>query len=81
MSKRSFIFGVVLFSLFLIGAGDATAKCAAGEVWGDVGCRPAAQPSVLVKAARRIKTFRLHRKLTKQPEPETKRQAPATTAH
>jgi hypothetical protein len=50
------------------------AKCAAGEVWGDFGCRPKAQPSVLMKAARRIKSMRLQRKLSKQSAPDAKPQ-------
>jgi hypothetical protein len=58
MRTRRFVLGIIFFSIFIIttSAGNAAkAKCAAGEVWGDLGCRPAAEPSILVKAARRIK--------------------------
>jgi hypothetical protein len=32
------------------------APCPAGEVWGDLGCRPKAQPSIAARAAKRIKS-------------------------
>jgi hypothetical protein len=51
--------------MLLIGASfvasPASAQCRPGEVWGDVGCRPKASPSVLVRAARRIRKIRIRR--------------------
>ena len=77
MRTRRFVLGIIFFSIFIIitSAGNAAkAKCAAGEVWGDLGCRPAAQPSILVKAARRIKTIRLRRKPSTQPAANAEQQ-------
>jgi hypothetical protein len=72
MIRRRFVLGIIFFSVFVvtISAGDAWAKCAAGEVWGDLGCRPTAKPSILVKAARRVKAIRLHRKPSTQAKPD-----------
>jgi len=46
-----------------------------GEVWGDLGCHPAAaQPSLLTKAAQRINSVRLRRKKPKHFVPVAKSQ-------
>jgi len=72
MKRNNFICCVVLAFCFLICADGrpAAAKCAAGEVWGDLGCRPATQPSLLTKAARRIKSMQMRRKKPKHFEPK-----------
>jgi hypothetical protein len=76
MRRSNFIYCMIFACAFLINTGcnPAMAKCAAGEVWGDLGCRPVAKPSILVKAARRIKTIRLRRKPSTQPETDAKPQ-------
>jgi len=72
MKRNNLICCAVLACCFLIGAGGrpASAKCAAGEVWGDLGGRPASQPSLLTKAARRLKSVELRRKKPKHCEPK-----------
>ena len=74
MKRNNLIFCVVLACCFLVGANgrSASAKCAAAEVWGDLGCRPASQPSLLTKAARRIKSMQMRRKKPKHFEPAAK---------
>jgi hypothetical protein len=34
---------------------SAAAKCAKGEVWGDLGCQPKTQPSPMARAAKKLK--------------------------
>jgi len=34
---------------------SAATPCAKGEVWGDVGCQPKAQPSPMARAAKKVK--------------------------
>jgi hypothetical protein len=34
---------------------SAAAKCAKGEVWGDLGCQPKTQPSPVARAAKTLK--------------------------
>ena len=34
---------------------SAAAKCAKGEVWGDLGCQPKTQPSPMTRAAKKLK--------------------------
>ena len=76
MKRNGSVFCAVLACCLLIGPGGepAAAKCAAGEVWGDLGCRPKSQPSLMTKAAQHIKTMRLHRKKPKHFEPAAKSQ-------
>jgi hypothetical protein len=76
MIRRWFVLGTIFSCVCIItlSAGDAWAKCAAGEVWGDLGCRPAAKPSILVKATRRVKAIRLHRKPSTQAKPDAQQQ-------
>ena len=38
-----------------VASAQAAARCPAGEVWGDLGCRPKAQPSIVTRAAKRIR--------------------------
>jgi hypothetical protein len=45
------------------------ASCPAGEVWGDFGCRPRAQQSIAVRAAKRIKN-RWRRLRTRDADPK-----------
>jgi hypothetical protein len=76
MLRCWFVVGIIFSSVFIIAtsAGDARAACATGEVWGDLGCRPAAKPSILMKAARRIKAIRLRRNPSTPREPDAKQQ-------
>jgi hypothetical protein len=34
---------------------SAAARCAKGEVWGDLGCQPKTQPSPMARAAKKMK--------------------------
>ncbi len=75
MTRRAPILIAVLLGALAVAAsgGPAGAKCAAGEVWGDLGCQPAAQPSLLVRAGRKIKA-RLRHRISAKPQPETRQQ-------
>jgi len=68
------IWTAVLLSLCFVGAssGLAEAKCPPGQAWGDLGCRPASQPSLFVKAVRHIKSAGLRRKAAAKPASDTK---------
>jgi hypothetical protein len=35
---------------------SAASKCAKGEVWGDFGCQPKTEPSLMARAAKKLKT-------------------------
>jgi hypothetical protein len=76
MKPRAPIWVAVVLSLCFAGAssGLAEAKCPPGQVWDDLGCRPASQPSLLVKAIRHIKSAGLRRKAPAKPAPDTKQQ-------
>jgi hypothetical protein len=60
---RRILFASVAVMLTIGGCGQsasAAARCPPGEVWGDVGCRPKAQPSLAARAAKRIRN-RFHK--------------------
>jgi hypothetical protein len=59
---RRALFACVLLIVAGFAGSPAAAQCRPGEVWGDVGCRPKPSPSILVKAARRLKRIRFRRK-------------------
>lgn len=76
MRPRAPIWVVVLLGLCfaVASSGLAEAKCPRGEVWGDLGCRPASQPSLFVKAIRHIKSARLRRKAPPKSAPDARQQ-------
>jgi hypothetical protein len=75
MKRPTPILIAALLGAFFVAAGGSPvdAKCPAGEVWGDVGCQPATQPSLLVRAGRKIKA-KLRHKITAKPQPDTRQQ-------
>ena len=69
---------VAFAGIFLIGAcccsSSAGAQCRPGEVWGDLGCRPATQQSIVVRAVKRFRANRAQKKKSKITVPESQRQ-------
>jgi hypothetical protein len=60
---RQILFASVAAMLIIGGccqSAPAAARCPPGEVWGDLGCQPKAQPSLASRAAKRINS-RFHR--------------------
>jgi hypothetical protein len=56
---------LMVAAIVLIGMGfgsAAFAQCGPGEVWGDVGCRPKATPSLVVRVVRHFKENRLRKR-------------------
>jgi hypothetical protein len=53
------------------GSASAASRCPAGEVWGDLGCQPKAKSSLMVRAAKRIKS-RFHRAKPKPADADRK---------
>jgi hypothetical protein len=71
---RGAVFGCGLLIGVCVCSSPALAKCPPGEVWGDVGCRPAAKPSIMVQAAKRLKKINVRRKRPAPASPETPQQ-------
>ena len=69
---RRFVLASLAFAVLIAASGaDASAatKCANGEVWGDLGCQPRTQPSLMARAAKKVKTRFQKTKPLQKPKP------------
>jgi len=70
--RRAIVAGILAIGF----CSGAMAQCKPGEVWGDVGCRPKAEPSPLVRAVKHLQPDHSLRKKKKKPKPAAAEASP-----